>query len=296
MYQIEIPEINFSKEIPEDISEMSNEEFVFFAGMLKKVFDGELDVYDLKTAMALKFLNVKYSKKDYAKMPEDVKEQVGANMHGLTELLDFFFVPEGDKMKFNTGFTRNFVPQLTVQFVRKLYGPAEALTDINFLEYKDANTYYRAYLKTKDEEDLNMLIAILYRPHIIPGIWKRKRKYTLKGAYKRARRIAKLPIKQRFAIYLYYMACEDFLHNGEIDVDGQKMSFNLLYETTVKEKQLATKQKYDVKTGLAGVALSLAGTGIFGTLDKVYYQNLYDIIFLLMKQRVEYLNNLENTK
>lgn len=74
------------------------------------------------------------------------------------------------------------------------------------------------------------------------------------------------------------------------------INLKLLYETTIKEKQLNKKQKYDSNTGLAGIALSLAGTGIFGAIDKVYNQNLYDVIVLLYKQRIEYLNNLENTK
>ena len=47
---------------------------------------------------------------------------------------------------------------------------------------------------------------------------------------------------------------------------------------------------------LDGVALSLAATGIFGPIERVYSQNLYDVLLLLYKQRVDYLNQLENTK
>lgn len=297
MYQIEIPEINFTKEIPESIAEMSNDDFQFFAGMLHKVFEGDLEVYDLKTAMALKYLGVKYSPKDYNKLKEEGKEKVGENLNGLTELLDYFFVLKEGKLSFNTGFTKNFVPELSLGFGRKLYGPEAALTDISLHEYKDANSWYRSYLETQDEADLNMVIAILYRPHKLPfGIWKKKVSYKPAKAYKRARKIAKLPIAQRFAIHLFYMACEEFLRTGSANVDGNELDFKLLYETTLKEKQMEKPQKYKADTGLAGVALSIAGTGIFGPLKSVYKQNLYDVIVLLLKQRVEYLNNLENTK
>lgn len=297
MYKIEIPEIGFVKEIPEEISEMSNEDFQFFAGMLHKVFEGELEVYDLKTAMALKYLGVKYSRKDYEKLPEEAKEDIGGNINALTELLDYFFVLKEDKLAFNANFTKNFVPELKLGFGHKLYGPAEALIDITWQEYKDSYTHYRNYLENKDEADLNMMIAILYRPHYLPfGIWKKKRKYNPEKAEKRARKIAKQPMEKRFAVHLFYMACMEYLRTGKPIVDGSELDLSLLYETTLKEKQLHKEPKYDVNTGLAGVALSIAGTGIFGPLELVYEQNMYDVIVLLLKQRTEYLNQLENQK
>jgi len=52
--------------------------------------------------------------------------------------------------------------------------------------------------------------------------------------------------------------------------------------------------KHKDETGLTGLANSLAKTGIYGTVDKVYSQNLYDVLILLYQQRIEYLNQLDN--
>lgn len=297
MYKIEIPEINFVKEIPEDINEISNTDFVFLAGKLKQVFDGELDIYDLKTAMALQFLGVKHTKKQFNLMPDETKQKVAENLHSITDLLDFFFIEKDGKLEFNTNFNKNFIPVLNLGFFRKYYGPADALTDITWLEYKDANQYHQQYLKTRDEETLNKLIAVLYRPSRLPfGIWKHKITYKPGKIAKRAARIARLPIEQRFAIYLFYTACEQYLRTGSINVDGNDIDLSILYETTLTEKKNQPKKVYDDKTGLAGIALGLAGTGIFGNIEEVYKQNLYDVIVLLVKQRIEYLNQLENIK
>jgi hypothetical protein len=288
MHLIEIPDINFSKEIPSEIGELTTDQFVHFAGLSLKLMQKVITLEQLKTEMAVKFMHIKA--KGFDKLDDEAQLLVAENMAQITALLNYFFVDDGNGgITYNLAFTRNFVPWLKTGALTKLKGPADALTDITFLEYKDANTYYRAYQQSQDEKDLNRLIAVLYRPLR----FFKKLAYDENTIELRAWHIGKLPMAQRWAIYLFYAACEEFLRSGTLTIDGEEISLEILYTTTVREKQKARIPKYDAKTGLAGVALSLAGTGVFGPIEKVYAQNLYDVLLLLYKQRIEYLNELE---
>lgn len=293
MHLIEIPDIKFKKEIPSEISEMTEAQFVHFADLYIRFSEKQISFHDLKVSMVMKLLDVNNGFRNYEKLKESVQVRISENINRITELLDYLFVIEDDKLSLNLAFTRNFVGQLGVQKVLMLYGPSDALTDISFLEYKDANTHYRAYLKTKNEADLNHLIAVLYRPKTFMG---KKVKYKPELIERRVKLISKIPLSIRYAIFLFYLASENFLQHGTVTIDGEEINMKLLYETTLEEKKHDEKPKYEAKTGLAGVALSLAGTGIFGTIEKVYEQNLYDVRVLLYKQRVEYLNRLEKIK
>ena len=293
MHTIEILEINFKVDFPSEMQEFTNDQFVFLAGLMLKMHAGEINLTDLYTAMILKILGVTNGYNDYDRLTDEAKLFVSDNVNRMADLLNFVFAEDDGKISLNMGFTRNFVPHLAVKNVRTWYGPADALTDCTFLEYKDAGTYYRTYLKTNDESDLNRLVAVLYRPKDWRG---NKIAYNADLIESRATKIVDVPLAKRFAIFLFFQSIENYLRTATLEVDGQEISLELLYETTLIEKQKNKPVKYENKTGLAGVALSLAATGIFGPIERVYSQNLYDVLLLLYKQRVEYLNQLENTK
>lgn len=292
MHRIEIPDIRFSKEMPESMEELTRAQFVYFSSLLLLLFEEKITIAELKVRMAMKLLDLDVNPKDYQKLPTKTKLAITENLYRITELTDYYFVEEEGKYKVNLGFTKNFVPSL-VSGSFTYYGPENALMDVDFLEYKDASNYFNSYMKDKDEADLNRLVAVLYRPR---NLAMRKPPYNPKDVERRARRFSKLDFSIRFAIYIFFMACEEFLRTAEVDIDGSQVSFSLLYEQTMKEKQLAKKQKYPSNTGLAGVAISLASSGVFGPIEKVYRQNLYDVLFLMYKNRIEYLNEIENLK
>ncbi|MFZ4463074.1 MAG: hypothetical protein ACOYN5_04465 [Bacteroidales bacterium] len=289
MNLIEIPDIHYKIEIPSEFSEMTMDQFVYFAGLSLKFKSKLISLDDLKTLMVMRFLNVK--SEGFAKLTEDAQLLVSENINRMKELLGFLFIEtENGELTYDLSFTRNLVPFLKLNRIRRFKGPADALTDISFLEYKDANTYFRSFNETSNEADLNRMIAVLYRP----ARFFKKQAYNPDDIELRAWKIGRLPMPLRWAVYLFYASCENFLKSGTLTIDGNEISLDILYKITLKEMQKAKAPKYDAKTGLAGVALSLAATGVFGPIDKVYSQNLYDVILLLYKQRIEYLNELEN--
>ena len=291
MHTIEIPAIGYRKEIPSDISEMDQSQFVHFTNELLKLHRGEISMEDFKTSLVLNFLEVKHRSGKFRKMPEDVRLQIGENIYRVGELLDYFFDhdPKSNTLQLNLAWTRNFIPSFRIGLTW-FRGPEDALTDITFAEYKNANAWFRKYSESRNEEDLSRMIAVLYRP----VVFGKKRKYDPSNLERSARKIGRLPRGVRYGIYLFFLACENFLRSGEIDADGHKINLELLYRQTLKEKRLAEKRKYNADTGLISIAYNMAETGIIGNLEAVMQTNLYDLLVLLYQKRIEYLNSLEN--
>lgn len=287
MHTIEIPDAGFLKQFPSEMEELTRRQFITYAGELSKLFAGQQNIDDFKTNLVFKFLDIKHHSKKYEKLSEVSKIEISENIFRVAELLDYFFIPEDEKVRVNLSWTKNFIRRIGLI----LSGPAAALTDITFQEYKDANTYYREYLSTSQEDALNHLVAVLYRPRFL--FWKMR--YRPGKFFEwRSRQMKRISFAKRFGVYLFFSACEEFLRTGTFQADGKDINLKILYETTVKEKRLQDKIKYKEDTGLTGLAYSLAKTGIYGDVKKVFSQNLYDVLVLLFQQRIEYLNQLEN--
>lgn len=289
MHTIEIPDIKFKTEIPSEIEEMTRKQYIKYAGLVSKLLSKGISFDQFKTEMVFTFMKITSNKAKYEKLAGESKFDISANVYKIGELLDYFFTLEDDKIKVNLSWTKSFIRSIH-RWLYFYYGPVDALTDITFLEYKDANSFYRKFSETNDEADLNRLIAVLYRPKF----FGKKFKYNPDKIEKRAQRIGKIRNDIRFGIFLFYTACEEFLRTGSFKADGNTINLSILYEVTAREKRLADKVKHKDESGLTGLANSLAKTGIYGTVDKVYSQNLYDVLILLYQQRIEYLNQLEN--
>ncbi len=288
MHTVEIPEIHFKASFPSEIDELTNEQFVYFSSLCLKLFQKQITIPELKTAMVLRLLNV--DSRGFSGLPKSIQVRISENIFQIASLLTFLFVESESDFTYNLNFTKNFVPAISIRPWLSLSGPEAALTNLTFLQYKDANTFYRSFHDTQHENDLNQLISILY----VPVWFGYSRSYSPKRSAKFLNIIASLPFEIRFAIFIFYSACERFLRDGSINIDGHTVNLSILYSETLSEKKLSKPQKFDTNIGLASVALSLASTGIYGPIERVYSQNLYDVLFLLYKQRIEYLNSIEN--
>jgi len=291
MNTIEIPEINFKVQMPSEFEEMNEAQFLFFAGEMSKLIFSQQNLEDFKTNMVYKFLDIKHNRKKYNSLSEFTKIEISENVYLVSELLDYFFILEEDKVKINLSWTKNFIRKIT-PFLIPYYGPADAIQNLTFREYKDAHHFYTQYVKSYEESHLNDLCAVLYRSKF----FFYRPKYKSSSVARRSKRFAKLPLATRFGIFLFFSACEEFLHNGTFKSDGNEINLKILYEQTFKESMLDKKIKYKSELGLIGLAYSFAKTGVFGTVEDVLDQNIYDILLMLYQSRIEYLNQLENTE
>jgi hypothetical protein len=286
MHKIEIPQRNIVKEFPSEIQEMDQYQFINFIDLVLMYTSGTINIAQFKVLMIKNLLNIRYNLR-YSTLSAVEKEEIAGNIIILSELCESFFediIQDGKTVKsFKLNFIKNFIPVICGRY----YGPKDALQDISFCEYRLAHSHFVSYIESHDEQDLNNLIAVLYRPRK-RFLWLRKYLRSYNGQPRisitsksnpvhleqRARRIGKLSIAVRYGIFLYFSGSEHFLVNGKPTVDGKEIDFSILYE-----KPEDASDSPDI--GLIGILYSLAETKVFGSIAETDDQDLYDIMIRL---------------
>lgn len=299
MHSIEIPDINFKVEIPSEVSELDPEQAAYVMEQVMLLQAGKVSIEQYRINTASFFLNLKISGKYLflnGKKKRTIQEQeyidtINENVFRIAETMDSFFIPGEDKhsLVFNYNTTKNLIPK-----IGRYYGPAQALSDCTFYEYKEAHIRFVEFSKSHDENALNELAAVLYRPmkrfhfilkHLPWYDGQRRRKLTSKTNQryfeKRAKKMARVPYHLRFAIFMFFRACEEFIFIGKPVIDGQEIDLNVLYQGAS-----SSKGKPDI--GLTGILFSLAETNVFGNVEQTANTNLYDILARLYQLKVSY--------
>lgn len=278
MHTVEFPALGKKIDIPGSFDEMRQEDMIVFAHLYLEFQKGTIDLAKLKTEMVLQFLGVRMVKWRFELLSAEEKNRIYENVYLISEKLDFFFKEEQNdgkiNLKVNFPWTNNLIPVYD-----HFRGPEKLMSDITFLEYKNAHVAASEYLQSKDENDLNWLVATLYRRHKL--FWMPKPKYDEYKVKKFAERVAIWPFSVKYAILLNFLAWEEYIRTGTFTIDGNQISFSLLFE---KSKD---SESDDAGTGLTGLLFSLAETGVFGNVKATSEQNIYDVLFRLYQVRRE---------
>ena len=286
MHKIEIPERHIMKEFPSEIQEMDQDQFVHFISLILEFLSGKITIDRFKASLIIKLLDVKLDFM-YAFLSREERENAYAEIFLLGELCESFFEQtqqDGKMVKtFKLSFTRNFIPSLC----GKYYGPKDAIQDLTFCEYRTAHSHYTSYLESHNDNDLNLMIAVLYRP-AKRFLWLKKLLPSFNGQIRmpftaksnplflesRVQAIAKLPLAIRYGIFLYFSGCEQFLAKGTLNIDGKPIDLSIIYER-------GDEPGDSPDIGLIGILYSLAETKVFGSIEETDSQNLYDIMVRL---------------
>lgn len=289
MHKIEFSVRNMTRDFPSELEEMTREQFLTFVDLALQHLNGKINIEEFKIRLVKSFLQVKLGLLD-AFMTASEREDAYAEIYRLSDLCESFFEEidhQGKKQKtFKLKFTKNFIPKLKVKG-GALYGPADSMLDATFAEYRIAHGFFVDYIRTSADEDLNKLCAALYRPRI-RWYFIKKHLPSFSGAHrvpitsssnpllfeKRVRSIARLPVALRYAIFLFFSGCEQFLATGTIQVDGKPIDLSIIYE-----KSEDAGDSPDI--GLVGILYSLAETKVFGSIEETDNQNLYDVMVRL---------------
>jgi hypothetical protein len=299
MHTIEIPDIEFKVEIPSEVSELDPEQASFVMEQILLLQSGKIAIDQFRINLISFFLNLKMSgkyvyfrnKKNKTVQEKQFIDSVNENVFRISETMESFFIAGDDKhsLVFNYDTVKNLIPQ-----IGKYYGPAAALTDCTFYEYKEPHIRFVEFCKGHDEQKLNELVAVLYRPKRLlnfllkylpghDGQMRRKLIPKTNPRYfeKRVRKIAKVPYNIRFAVYMYFQKCEEYLYTGKPEIDGQEIDLGVLYQGAK-----SSKGKPDI--GLTGIMYSLAETNVFGNIEETANTNLYDILARLYQLKIAY--------
>ena len=148
-----------------------------------------------------------------------------------------------------------------------------------------ADDYYRKYMESKHEIDLNAWCAVLYRP-ARSGIESGdiREEFNPHVCLKRAGKFRKLSFEERFVILSWFSACDHYFKSGEIEIDGRLISLAPLF----KQASDSGEEDNSEGLGLTGILLGIDENGVFGTVEEVKRTNLYSV---LLRLYLWYLDN-----
>lgn len=204
-------------------------------------------------------------------------------MYGIPPM-EFFLIPESQKVELaptikflfeKNNLVKWVIPQIGCGF-RNYYGPEDRLGNITIAEFRRTELYYQAYIKTGQDEYLDLLIATLYRAKRKGLIDKDIREdITEYGIRNRAKRLKSLSRKFRQATLLNYEGCRGFIHA------------NYLSKLPTSKSDTPSKELFDFN----GIIRTIAG-GKFGTFEETNSAMLYDFLEHLLEtvKEVERLN------
>jgi hypothetical protein len=167
------------------------------------------------------------------------------------------------------GLTVQLLPSVELRwYQRRLWGPADAFRNLRFLEFVFADSYFVAHASTGDEQWLNRLLAVLYRPQRFPYrpnsakySGDRRQDFNESLVDARAQQLAELPMAEKLAILTWYRGCRQAL----------EQRYPLVF-TPDHEQQAA-----DNSGGWAYVLREMSGAA-FGSFDETGRQHLHTVL------------------
>lgn len=276
MNTLDIPATGLHLEYAAHMDELSADQFLEYCRLFIDLKAGKINQADFFTLMAVKLLDM-HIPAGYKYFGPGTKDQIHDNLRQVVETITWLLIErEADgqiMLEPNITFARNLVPA-----IGKMIGPADALQNVTLGEFRDAIGHARNFSLTGEEKDLDRLCAVLYREQTPtdplqtrPADWNGDTRYPYNAALAEhdAIRFAAVPLAQKYGVYLVFNAALNFLRSGTVNIEGQQISFGVLWEgeaTTTSHPGI----------GMAGVLFSLAETGVFGTLREVERVNLYE--------------------
>lgn len=169
--------------------------------------------------------------------------------------------------------TNQFFPELELDG-KKLIGVQNALKDMSFGRFVEADEQYWIYLKTKNVIYLHRLIAILYR-------YSNEREYDNATVKLRADELAKLDTALQAIIFEFYAGCRVFLTKR----------FPLVFPaSSEKTQELTLKSIKSMKEAFNKVMVDFAKTP--DRKPEIYNTNVYTV-FEFVQRNIEKSKELE---
>jgi len=274
------------------IEELSRDEFIYFMQLYFQQQSGLITIDDFRRLLAFKLLRIKKTAK-YFTMSDADRMIVHDHINRIVKTLDSFYEYADNNGSLVQILVMSWIQQM-LPAIGKLVGPDHALTNCTIFEYKEAFTQMNEYRKTRNDENLNRLIAILYRP--------RKKFYRIRNRFsaqrlnerieftektnpaileRRIETVKRIPSHIKLAIFLWFENCVEYIVTGHPTIDGIELDFSVLFSKNTDETGPSG-------IGLTGIIYSLAESSVFGTADQTSNTNLYDVLVRLYQLKTDY--------
>lgn len=151
--------------------------------------------------------------------------------------------------------TKNLIPEVEVLHVA-FRGPEDELKNISVWQFAFADKFMSLFLKSKDEEFLNLLLGTLYS--------RKGEKFVKEDIEGNAEYIKHLKLDERLAMLAFFLGCRNKISEGNQDIFKKSTKVNRS------------------KTGWLGFFYELAGPKT-GTYTEVANMNFFEMLGIMRK-------------
>ena len=292
MHNIYLPSVNRTYVFASCLEELSPKDVIRFFELLYMEQTNQIDIDDFRRMLLFDLLKIKKTVK-YYNLPDEHRLVIHDQIDNITKVLDSFYEWKEDEgqlvQELNLKFIKNLIPR-----IGKYVGPADAITNISYFEYKEALCHFLEYSRTKNDEDLCIMMAVLYRPRkkffrirqLISGKEINERiefnsKSSTEKLMRRAANMRKVNHAIKSAVYIWFNNCINNIMNGKFNIDGHEIEFSVLFKGNGEDTGPSG-------IGLTGIVYSLAESAVFGNADETYNTNLYDVLARLYQLKIEH--------
>ena len=275
---------NITREFPACVDQMTPEQYRYFAFLELNRQMGKISMKQLEVQFVYFALNMVRT----SNAPKVVE-----NVNLLRKLVKPYFTTQKAKGKTNTivdlNFLQNPLKEIEPEKDLVLLGPSEALTNCT---YEEVFVYGHAALlefsNTMNEEALDRLVAILYRPANANG---KRPKFDPETYEDNIPLVENLHPEVKFGVYLFFASCIKFITTATtLDIGGGN---------TVNIAQLFKPdpgQKSSKGIGPVGLIYSIAESGVFGNARETASQGVYDVLIRMVQLHEQAKEMKKNAK
>lgn len=291
MNLIEIIELDLSFDLPTRVEELTQDQYLSFLRLLES---GEFETEDeLKLEMLYAFSPLEKSKKP-------LNKEAYNNLFQLVELLDDFFETQEIEGKTYRSPVTETVKSMVREFTyeHQVYaGPDDALINGTIKEFVDCFSAYQDYQKSKDNDCLRRLAAILFREKVDEKTALEtgdlRVKYNPNKLNRNTQLFENLPIEYLKSTYYFFSAFLSYIMNNEVNIGGENISLRILFKGDPTQKK---SSKVNLPgTGFVGVLFTVAESGVFGNMKSLESTNMWTVFARLYQVQRDRLEELANS-
>ena len=156
-----------------------------------------------------------------------------------------------------------------------LHGPGELLQDLTFGEFRAAVRAQQSFLKEHRKEDLDEMVAVLYRSRYRKENRAGRRAGPLTGRPFRRdlARAKRLPDWQKRLVLLWFCSCLQYLQTGRVVLNGEEVDLSLLFQDGGTSRGPAATWN--------DLLFQMAREQTIGNIDRVEEEPLFSVLAIM---------------
>jgi len=275
-----------TKYIPKELAYCNAREFQDVVGLLYQWQIGYLTYEDFRVKAVELILQLEKPTSKFKNQTDEENELFYAKIYQISEVMDSFFnKTEDGNLAIKQSFVDNHTPYVRPIGV-KLHGPKARFTNVSFGQYEDGLNLFQMYFRNRDVKYLYMLMATFYLSD--------RQEYDKEKTESRIYLFEKhVHFGQVYGFFLFFGAFQEYVSSSRVLWENKVIDFSILFQSQPDE----TDFKSDIPgLGFKSLAFQLAESGVFGKLNELRQEKLWEVLMRLYDMRKRDLDALAASK